>query len=45
MKLAIDWKGLLKAVVKAAWPFLAGAAGGLLSGCSIFGSGVGATIA
>ena len=45
MKLKLDWKGMLKAALKAVWPFLAGATGGLLSGCSIFGSGVGATIA
>ena len=35
MKWTIDWRGMLKA---------AGAAGGLFSGCSIFGSGVGATV-
>ena len=44
-KLKLDWKGMLKAALKAVWPFLAGATGGLLSGCSIFGSGVGATLA
>ena len=31
----VDWAGLVKAVLKAAFPFLAGAAGGLLSGCTI----------
>ena len=35
MKLDIDWAGLLKAVLKAAFPFLAGAVGGLMSGCTI----------
>ena len=40
---SIDWSGLLKAVAKAIWPFVAGAAGGLLSGCSVWGSGVGVT--
>ena len=35
MKLDIDWPGLIKAVLKAAFPFIAGAAGGLLSGCTI----------
>ena len=44
MKLNIDWKGLVKAIVKAIIPFLSGALGGLLSGCSMFGSGVGVTI-
>jgi len=44
MKLNIDWRGMLKAVLKAIWPFVAGAAGGLFSGCSVFGSGLGATV-
>ena len=44
MKLNIDWRGMLRAALKAVWPFVAGAAGGLFSGCSIFGSGVGATV-
>ena len=44
MKLIIDWRGMVKAIVKAVAPFLAGALGGLLSGCSIYGSGVGATL-
>ena len=34
MKLNIDWAGLLKAVIKAAFPSLAGAVGGLVSGCA-----------
>ena len=34
MKLNIDWAGLLKAVIKAAFPFFAGAVGGLVSGCA-----------
>ena len=44
MKISIDWRGMLKAVIKAIIPFLSGALGGLLSGCSMFGSGVGVTI-
>ena len=44
MKRTIDWRGMLRAALKAVWPFVAGAAGGLFSGCSIFGSGVGATV-
>ena len=44
MKLNIDWKGLVKAVIKAIIPFLSGAVGGILTGCSMFGSGVGVTI-
>ena len=44
MKLNIDWLGLVKAVVKAAFPFFAGAIGGLATGCSIMGSGVGLTL-
>ena len=43
MKLNIDWKGLIKAVLKSALPFFTGALGGLLTGCSIYGSGIGAT--
>ena len=31
----IDWMGLLKAVLKAALPFFAGALGGVLSGCTV----------
>ena len=44
MKLSIDWLGMLKAVVKAAFPFLAGALGGVITGCSFCGSGVGLTL-
>ena len=44
MKLDIDWAGLIKAVAKAVWPFFAGALGGLVSGCSFCGSGVGLTM-
>jgi hypothetical protein len=29
MKLEIDWAGMLKAAVKAVWPFIAGAVGGI----------------
>lgn len=43
MKLKIDWLGLAKAVIKAALPFLTGALGGFLAGCSFYGSGVGYT--
>ena len=35
MKISIDWKAMLKAIVKAALPFFSGAIGGLLSGCTI----------
>jgi hypothetical protein len=35
----IDWAGLLNAVGKAAWPFIAGALGGLISGCTVGGIG------
>ena len=40
----IDWTGLVKAIVKTAWPFFAGAFGGFLTGCSFCGSGVGVTL-
>lgn len=43
MKINIDWKELAKAVVKAILPFLSGALGGLLSGCSVYGTGAGVT--
>ena len=39
MKLNIDWKGLAKALVKAALPFLAGAIGGMFGGCAWGGNG------
>ena len=39
MKLDIDWNGLLRAVGKAAWPFIAGAVGGIVSGCTVGGIG------
>ena len=39
MKLKIDWAELAKAVVKAAWPFLAGAVGGVAAGCTVGGIG------
>jgi len=35
MRTGIDWNGLLKAV----WPFVAGAVGGLISGCTVGGIG------
>lgn len=41
---AINWLGLAKAVIKAVVPFLSGAVGGFLSGCSQYGTGVGVTI-
>ena len=44
MKLNIDWRGLVAALVKAALPFLSGALAGFLAGCSIYGSGIGATL-
>lgn len=43
MKFEIDWNGLMKAVIKAIIPFFSGALGGLLSGCSIYGTGAGVT--
>ena len=39
MKLEIDWLGMAKAVAKAVWPFVAGAFGGLFSGCTFGGIG------
>ena len=39
MKLKINWKEMLKAMIKAAWPFIAGALGGILSGCTVGGIG------
>ena len=39
MKLKIDWKGLAKAILKAALPFLAGAVGGIVGGCTVGGIG------
>ena len=39
MKLNIDWKGLLKADLRAALPFLAGAVGGMVGGCAWGGNG------
>ena len=41
MKMNVDWFGLLRAVLKAALPFFAGALGGIASGCSVVGPGVG----
>ena len=35
MKIDIDWKAMLKAVVKAILPFLSGAVGGILTGCTV----------
>ena len=42
-KSGMDWMGLAKAVVKAVLPFLTGALGGFLAGCSVTGSGIGFT--
>ena len=39
MKLEIDWLEMAKAVAKAIWPFVAGAFGGLFSGCTFGGIG------
>ena len=39
MRTGIDWNRLLKAVLKAVWPFVAGAVGGLISGCTVGGIG------
>ena len=39
MKLNIDWKGLAKALLKAVWPFIAGAVGGVSAGCTVGGIG------
>ena len=39
MKLEIDWLEMAKAVAKAVWPFVAGAFGGLFSGCTVGGIG------
>ncbi len=39
MKLKIDWVGLAKALLKAAWPFIAGAVGGIFAGCTVGGIG------
>ena len=39
MKHEIDWAGMLKAALKAIWPFIAGAVGGILSGCTVGGIG------
>ena len=39
MKLDIDGKGLVKAVLRAALPFLAGAVGGMVGGCAWGGHG------
>jgi hypothetical protein len=35
MKLEIDWAGMLKAALKAVWPFIAGAFGGIFTGCTV----------
>ena len=39
MKLNLDRPEMLKAMIKAAWPFIAGALGGILSGCTVGGIG------
>jgi hypothetical protein len=44
MKLNIDWRGMLRAVIKSALPFLTGALAGFMTGCSMYGSGIGFTV-
>ena len=39
MKIEIDWLEILKAVVKAVWPFVSGAFWGLFSSCTFGGIG------
>ena len=39
MNIDIDWTELAKALWKAAWPFIAGAVGGLFAGCTVGGIG------
>ena len=39
MKLDIDLYALLRVVIKAIWPFIAGAVGGIVSGCTVGGIG------
>lgn len=41
----LDWRGLVRAVLRAALPFLTGALSGYLCGCSFYGSGIGLTAA
>lgn len=43
MSIDIDWQGMIKAIIKAIIPFLSGAFGGLLAGCSVYGTGAGVT--
>lgn len=43
MTFNIDWRGMAKAILKAILPFFSGALGGLLSGCSVYGTGAGVT--
>ena len=43
MTFNIDWRGMVKAILKAILPFFSGALGGLLSGCSVYGTGAGVT--
>ena len=44
MKLNIDWREMIRAIAKAALPFLSGALAGFLTGCSFNGSGIGMTL-
>ena len=39
MKLKIDWRALLRAVIKDIWQFIAGAVVGIVSGCTVGGIG------
>jgi hypothetical protein len=39
MKLNVDWKAMLKAMLNSAWTFIAGALTALISGCTVGGVG------
>lgn len=44
MKTSFDWRGLIAAIIKAVLPFISGAIGDILAGCSMTGSGIGITV-
>ena len=44
MKIDIDWRGMIRAAIKAILPFLSGALAGFLTGCSVTGTGIGLTL-
>ena len=44
MNIKIDWRGMIRAALKASLPFLTGAFAGFLTGCSVTGSGIGLTL-